>query len=190
MAKIALILTEGFADWEYALIAGVGRAFYGQDIQFFTPNPGMLQSQGGLTISVIEGLSALVSWQPTAVSVVGGTIWEQADAPDLTALLTSEYQRGCVVAGICGGTLALARAGLLNDMKHTSNGSDYLGTYYSDYQGQSHYQDQPAAISDQGIITAPGTAPVSYTAALFAAIGMDPAMVAQFKQMMAAEHFE
>lgn len=188
MAKIALILTEGFADWEYALIAGVGPAFYGQEIQFFTPNSGSLQSQGGLTISVTEGLADLVAWRPAAVSVVGGTIWEQADAPDLSALLTSEYQRGCVVAGICGGTLALARAGLLNNVRHTSNGSDYLGTHLPDYQGQGYYQDQPAAMSDQGIITAPGTAPVSYTAALFAAVGLDPQLVAQFKQMMAAEH--
>ena len=30
------------------------------------------------------------------------------------------------VAGICGGTLALARAGLLNDVAHTSNDLAFL----------------------------------------------------------------
>ena len=46
--KIATILTSGFADWEYALIAGVGRSFYGLDVQFFTPEAGDVQSQGAL----------------------------------------------------------------------------------------------------------------------------------------------
>ena len=34
--KVAIILTEGFSDWEYALLAGTGRAFYGLDIAFFS----------------------------------------------------------------------------------------------------------------------------------------------------------
>lgn len=35
MSKIAVLLTPGFADWEYAFIAGTGGPFYGPDVQFF-----------------------------------------------------------------------------------------------------------------------------------------------------------
>jgi len=38
------------------------------------------------------------------------------------------------------------------------------------------------------VITAPGTAPVSFTAAIFESVGMDQNTVQQFKDMMAAEH--
>ena len=48
MARVSLILTPGFADWEYAFIAGTGSAFYGIDVRFFAPATGEFRSQGGL----------------------------------------------------------------------------------------------------------------------------------------------
>ena len=47
-AKIAVVLTHGFADWEYALVAGTGGPFYGLNIQFFAPEAGEVRSQGAL----------------------------------------------------------------------------------------------------------------------------------------------
>lgn len=43
------------------------------------------------------------------------------------------------VAAICGATLALARAGLLNDRQHTSNKTGYIEQYVRDYSGQKLY---------------------------------------------------
>lgn len=34
MARVGLILTPGFADWEYAFIAGTASPFYGIDVRF------------------------------------------------------------------------------------------------------------------------------------------------------------
>ena len=45
---MAVVLTEGFADWEYALIGGIGGPFYGLDVQYFAPAAGPVHSQGGL----------------------------------------------------------------------------------------------------------------------------------------------
>lgn len=41
MKKIALILTPGFADWEYSLIAGTS-VYYGVEVRFYSPMPGIL----------------------------------------------------------------------------------------------------------------------------------------------------
>lgn len=41
MARIGLILTPGFADWEHAFIA-VTAPFYGTDVRLFAPAPGQL----------------------------------------------------------------------------------------------------------------------------------------------------
>lgn len=188
MPKIALLLAEGFADWEYALIAGTGGPFYSMETAFFTPNPGPVLSQGGLEAMVPKDLSDIAAWQPDALVVVGGVIWESENAPDITPLLRDLHASGTVIAGICGGTLALARAGLLDQVEHTSNDPDFLIRNAAGYQGAAGYVESASAVSDHGIITAPGTAPVSFAAAVFARLGLDADATGQFRQMLAAEH--
>lgn len=60
MTKIALLLLPGFADWEYAFIAGTGGPFYGLSISFFATSPDKLISQGGLNCDVRLGLENLI----------------------------------------------------------------------------------------------------------------------------------
>ncbi|MGA3688440.1 hypothetical protein [Serratia bockelmannii] len=45
--KVAIVLTPGFADWEYALIAGVGGPFYGLEVAFFAPQAGRFAHRAG-----------------------------------------------------------------------------------------------------------------------------------------------
>lgn len=188
MPKIAIVLTRGFADWEYALIAGAGGPFYGLDIRFFAPDKGETRSQGGLTAVVTRGLSEISAWRPEALVIVGGTIWETDAAPDIGTLIQNAHQEGTAIAGICGGTLAMARAGLLNTVRHTSNEASFLTQNADAYAGADYYCESAAAISNDGVITAPGTAPVSFAAAVFEAVGLDTETVTQFKAMLAAEH--
>lgn len=188
MEKIAIILTQGFADWEYALIAGTGGPFYGLDVQFFAPETGEICSQGGLVALVTQGLDEISPWSPNVVVVVGGTIWPSEEAPDISALLKAHHAGGGVVAGICGGTLALARADLLNETPHTSNDGDFLKQNAPGYSGSAHFNASASAISANRVITAAGTAPVSFTAAIFDSIGLDQETVQHFRKMMAAEH--
>ncbi|WP_033075574.1 DJ-1/PfpI family protein [Sphingopyxis sp. MWB1] len=188
MGKIAILLTAGFADWEYAFIAGTGAPFYGLDVQFFGVAAGEVISQGGLTVSLANNLEDLRLWQPDAVVVVGGTIWASANAPDLSALLPPLYNDGTVIAGICGGTLALAHCRLLNAVRHTSNERTFLVDHAPDYQGADYYVESAGAVTDQRLITAPGTAPISFTAAIFASVGLPEEQIEQFCALMAAEH--
>lgn len=188
MSKIALILAQDFADWEFGLISGTGGPFYGLDVQFFSPTPGTLRSQGGLNAEVQQGLADLDDWTPDVVAVIGGLVWETPEAPGIGSTLVVHHKRGAAIAGICGGTLALARAGLLDKVAHTSNDAEFLTAHAKDYAGAGRFQDCPKAVTEGGIITAPGTAPASFTAAIFAAAGLDAPAVEQFTAMMAAEH--
>ncbi len=188
MSKVAVLLTQGFADWEYALIGGTGGPFYGLDIQYFTPVVGNVRSQGGLTAIVSQDLDDLSNWQPNAVVVVGGKIWKSDETPDIHNILKAQHAGGAAIAGICGGTLALARAGLLDDVRHTSNDPAFLSQYAGGYAGAELYIGSASAISENRVITAPGTAPASFTAAIFESVGLDHEKIVQFKAMMAAEH--
>lgn len=188
LAKIAVVLTQGFADWEYALIGGTGGPFYGLDVQYFSTQTGQVTSQGGLPVVVSRGLDELTAWRPDVVVVVGGTAWEAENAPDISRLLTAQHAAGVHIGGICGGTLALARAGLLDAEPHTSNDAEYLKRNAANYRGEAHYRASAAAVSSGRVVTAPGTAPASFTAAVFEAAGVPAEAISRFKRMMAAEH--
>ncbi len=187
MAHVTVLLPQGFADWEYALLAGTGGPFFGLDIRFVSPTPGEVTSQGGLTAHVPAGPDSLAS-SPGVIAVIGSPLWATDAAPDLSDLLRAHYHDGGVVAGICGGTLALARAGLLDHHQHTSNDLQFLIENAKTYAGQTSFKPSKKAVADKRIITSPGTAPVSFTAEIFALAGVRPASVTQFKSMMAAEH--
>lgn len=189
MARVGIILTPGFADWEYAFIAGTGAPFYGLEVDFFSPMPGMFHSQGGLAVTVGADLQQCVEWQPDVVVVIGGMIWESEQAPDLTAFLQASQKNGATVAGICGGTLALARAGLLDTVPHTSNSIEFLRANATTYKGDLFYkQSTTAVVAEAGVITAMGSSPVSFTCAVFERAGLSEANIAQFRAMLAAEH--
>ncbi|MEH6631473.1 MAG: DJ-1/PfpI family protein [Halopseudomonas aestusnigri] len=188
MTKIAIVLTQGFADWEYALIAGTGGPYYGLDVQFFSTEAGEVHSMGGLVAVVSQKLNEIATWSPDVIVVVGGTIWASEVAPDVGELLKAHHTNGGIVAGICGGTLALARAGLLNEIQHTSNDENFLNQNAEGYSGAERFCKSASAIIDNRVITAPGTAPVSFTAAILESSGLGEDTALQFKKMMAAEH--
>ncbi|WP_432738434.1 DJ-1/PfpI family protein [Maridesulfovibrio sp. FT414] len=188
MAKVAIILTQGFADWEYGLIAGTGRQYYGLDICFFAPETGPLKSLGGLDVVVSNKIDEVVGWGPEVVAVIGGTSWESEDSSAVPDLLADYYSRGGIVAGICGGVLALARSGLLNSNPHTTHALDYLSQNADGYSGDEHFCPGRPVVFENRVITAPGTAPVSFSAAVFEAAGVGAEIVQQFKSMMEAEH--
>lgn len=188
MPRIAILLAPGFADWEFGFISGTGGPFYGLDVRFFAPEPGELVSQGGLRIVVDHGFDEVARWAPDVVAVIGGMAWAGEDPPDPGDVLRQLREAGATVAGICGGTLALARSGLLDGVAHTSNDADFLTTNAPDYAGRGRYVETPSAVADDGIVTAPGTAPASFAAEVFAAAGLESATLDVFRRMTAAEH--
>lgn len=192
MNKITLLLVDAFADWEYAFIAGTGGAYFNFNIDFIAPDPGMVRSQGGLIVHIENGIDSFTPDASSTLVVIGSATWAGDAPPDarsgLTQLLEAHHRTGGVVAGICGGTIPLARAGLLESCAHTSNSPEFLTDTVAPYGGQRHYVVGPQAVSDNRVITAPGTAPVSFTAEVFAQSGLDPDACVQFRKMLAAEH--
>ena len=75
------------------------------------------------------------------------------------------------MAAICAATLALGRAGVLDDRRHTSNARSYLPAHADGYAGAEHYVDVPV-IADRHVITASGLAAVDFARAIFAELGV------------------
>jgi len=186
MTTIVTILTQGYADWETALLNAVARQYYEVDTLYATPDGRPVVSAGGLRVTPDLAIADIDPGAMDALVLNGGTAWSAPDAPELGDVLHAARASGRLVAAICDGTLALARAGLLDQVRHTGNAPDALTA--TGYAGAALYQQTPAAVSDGGVVTAPGTAPVSFMAAVMAGLGRHDDNLAFYLGLHAAEH--
>ena len=188
MARLAIVLTNGYADGECAYLYGVGSAHFGIETVIVAPGGNNIVSMGGLQTVPAADLSSVEAGAFDVLIICGGTIWETDTAPDLKQLAMGFLDAGKHVAAICGATLALADAGMLDGISHTSNSAAYLIGKSPKYNGVLHYLDKVTAIADRNVITAPGHAPVYFAAAIFRAVGVDEQMVRGFEDMAVAGH--
>ena len=169
MSSVHIIVADGFADWEPGYALAEIRRSGGLSVTTvgFTGAP--VTSMGGMR--VLPDV-ALADVQPDAVRLFmlpGGDLWEDETAyprAELERVLSRLRASGRPIAAICGATVAVARAGLLDDRRHTSNAKDYLIEKAAEYRGASVYQPE-LAVRDRGMITASGLGPVEFAREIF-----------------------
>ena len=86
MTTILTILTEGFADWETALLNAVAHSFYKVETKYATPGGKPVTSSGNMTVTPELALEAIDVADYDAIIVCGGTIWQSPEAPDMAPL--------------------------------------------------------------------------------------------------------
>jgi putative intracellular protease/amidase len=175
MKDVILYATDTMADWEYAyLTTGLAMADQQQPGRFrlrvLADDQREVTTAGRLRLSPDGDLAEVVAEDVALLVLPGGDTWEQGHERVL-GLATRLLGAGQPVAGICGSTYGLARAGLLDSRRHTSNAPEFLAA--SGYAGGEHYVDD-RVVADGDLITAPGTAPVDFTAALFRRLELFP----------------
>lgn len=186
MTTIVTILTPNYADWETALVNAAARSYYGIQTLFASPDGEEVVSSGGLRVMPQLAVADIDVSTVDAVLVNGGSIWSTPAAPDVNVVLKSAAAAGKTVGGICDGVIALARAGLLDDIDHTANGPESLPD--TGYKGVARYRDQPQAVLAGKIVTAPGTAPVSFMGAVFESLGLRNNDLDFYLGLYGAEH--
>ena len=165
---IAVLLPDRFADWETALLGAVARSFLGVATRHVTRHGDPVESMAGLRVHPDASLDDPALLEVDALVVCGGEGWSTPAAPDPGPQVRSVLEAGAVVGGICDGVVALARAGVLDTVRHTANaGADLAATGYG---GRAWYVDSPSAVREGLVVTAPGTAPVSFAREVLAAL--------------------
>jgi putative intracellular protease/amidase len=186
MKRLAVLLTEGYADWECGQLIASARSEFKFDVVITSPDGNMVTSMGGLRSLVDISFDKIDSATTDCLVLCGGTIWETEKAPDLNARLQQFASSNCVMGAICGATLAYARAGLLNDTAHTSNAPGYLAAA-KEYRGEAFYRNVPHAIRSDRMVTAAGTAPITFTAEIYRALGLGGAELDEYVVMFSRE---
>lgn len=186
---IGFVFIDKFADWEFGLLSGSATDWFAARAVALSPLTGQVRSIGGLKLVPERGVGTEENSDLDAVAVIGSDTWPSEDAPDIAPLLHATLARGGIVGGICGGTLALARAGIFEDRRHTSNGAGWIESKIGDYPGSSLYQDVPYAVRDAHIVSAPGSAPGTFTTNFLEALFPEKAgQVAEMREFIAREY--
>jgi putative intracellular protease/amidase len=177
--KVYLFVFNTLADWETGyVVAGINNP----DMQ---KQPGRYQIQTvGLTaepVTTIGGLRiipdmTLDEWEPGAMLILpGGEAWDRGENWQILESAKALVAADIPVAAICGATAGLARAGILDDIPHTSNAPDYLQA--TKYRGAALYQHQPV-VTYGNVITANSTAPLEFAYHIFKKLDLyEPAIL-------------
>jgi len=161
---IYVYLLDTLSDWEIAYLTPfiknprLQKNPNAYQLKTFTIDGKPICTAGGLNVTPDISINEVSIDGAAMLILPGGMTWDDGHEEALN-LAKKFYKKGITVAGICGATLGLARTGLLDSVKHTSNSRDYL--IASGYKGRELYLEENS-VNDQGIITAPGTAPLEF----------------------------
>lgn len=97
-----------------------------------------------------------------ALILPGGNTWTEAIHKPILKIAERCLEEGIVVGAICGATIGLAQAGLLDSRPHTSNDLAYLKMICPSYTGEEYYESD-VAVTDEKLITASGVAPLEFS---------------------------
>jgi putative intracellular protease/amidase len=170
MHTVHLYVFDGFMDWEPAFaVAGINQPDFQREpgcwqVRTVGDTRQTVRSAGGLAVQPELTLDALEPAHSAMLILPGGPGWDQGEHLDAARKGEQFVQAGVPVAAICGATAGLARLGVLDQRRHTSNALAYLkGTHYG---GTDRYEDEPA-FNDGGLITAGGMAPLEFAREIF-----------------------
>lgn len=180
--EVLFVLLPDFADWEIAYIAAFlnfglepGRAKYTVKTLSLSKEP--VVSIGGLKVLPDYSLEDAPS-DYAGLILIGGMSWFTPETVKIVPFVQTAIDDNKIVAGICNASVFLAMHGLLNEVKHTSNGLEYLRQFAgTNYTGTANYLDKQV-VSDHSIITASGLNPLEFSKAILAALEADtPEMI-------------
>lgn len=174
-SSVHMFVFDGMADWEAAFaVAGINSPRFQlcpQRYRVATVAESLepVMTMGGMRIQPDMTLADVNPRRSAMLILPGGEAWEAGANAAAIDKAWAFIAAGVPLAAICAATLALARAGMLDDFHHTSNARDYLAS--SGYRGDSFYCDVPA-VTDENLITASGLAPIEFAHEIFRSLNL------------------
>jgi len=174
LSDVHLFVLDTMADWEPAFaIAHINRPAPGIASKYRVKTVGIdrktVRSMGGLAIKPDMSLDELIPGKSSMLILPGSELWADTISDPALAKAQEFVDSGVPIAAICGATFGLARVGLLNCCRHTSNDPNWLAS--SGYRGMANYVQEPV-VEDSGIITASVTASLEFAKLILGRLGV------------------
>lgn len=178
MMTVYAYVMDTLADWELGYVTAElhSRRFFKADAPEIcvrtvgrTMEP--IRTMGGLTILPDCAVDDIAVDAQSMLLLPGGDTWDRPEQGAIISKAEELLSVGATVCAICGATVALAGAGLLDDCPHTSNGEGFLDMMCPGYRGQRHYVAAPS-VADGNLITASGTAALLWAKQIIERLGV------------------
>lgn len=163
MFTVYIYVLDTLADWELGYVTAElssGR-FFRKDapevsVKTVAISKEPIKTMGGLTIVPDCTIDDVVVNKKSVLLLPGANTWDNPKHGAIIEKAGELLSVGAMVCAICGATVALANAGLLDQRPHTSNGAGYLEMFSPSYKGQKFFADAPS-VADHNLITASST---------------------------------
>ena len=169
MSTIYIYALDTLADWEIGyLIAELnsGRFFKKNvetvSIKYVGISKETITTMGGLKIIPDCEIEDIILNKESILVLPGSDMWNDPKHLYIVEKAKQLLEIGATVCAICGATVALAKAGILDNRPHTSNGVGFLDMFASEYCGKEYYKDC-LAVADNNLITAGATGSLLWT---------------------------
>jgi putative intracellular protease/amidase len=173
MRTVYAAVYDTWADWEigHLLVELRTGRFTGVPWQVVTVGESTepVVTMGGLRVVPDLALADVEPDDGDLLVLAGSGLWDTGQGDAFAKLAQRFLDSGIPVAAICGATAGLARAGLLDNRKHTSAAKEYLQA--TGYQGSDNYVDERAVV-DGDLITAGPDSPVQFARATLQRLGL------------------
>jgi putative intracellular protease/amidase len=164
---------ETWADWEIGHLLVELRTGRFTGVQWEVVTVGEttepVVTMGGMRVVPDVTLAEVKADEGDLLVLAGSAQWDDGGGDAFAKLAQEFLADGIPVAAICGATAGLARAGALDERKHTSAVKEYL--LATGYQGGDNYVDERAVV-DGDLITAGPDSPVQFAAATMQRLGL------------------
>jgi putative intracellular protease/amidase len=170
MRPVHLYVLDTYADWEPGyLLAELHSGRYltarrSWPVRVVAATKRSVRSMGGMKVTPDVTVKELTPADSSLLVLPGADTWADKRHAPILDLADAFLNAGVPVAAICGATIAMGEAGLLDGRPHTSNDLGALKAMAPHYKGEQHYQVQPV-VRDGCLITASGVAPAHFAVA-------------------------
>ena len=163
MFTVYIYVLDTLADWELGYVTAElnsGR-FFKKDapevsVKTVAISTEPVKTMGGLTIVPDCTIREIAVSEKSVLLLPGANTWDDPRHSVMMKKAGELLSAGALVCAICGATMALASAGLLDRRPHTSNGAGYLEMVSPSFKGQKFFVDVPS-VADRNLITASST---------------------------------
>lgn len=163
MFTVYVYALDTLADWELGYVTAElssGR-FFKKDapevsVKTVAISKESIKTMGGLTVVPDCSINDILVSEKSVLLLPGANTWDNPKHGAIIEKASELLSMGGMVCAICGATVALANAGLLDQRPHTSNGAGYLEMVSPSYKGQKFFVDAPS-VADRNLITASST---------------------------------
>lgn len=178
MFKIYVYVFDTLADWELGYVTAElnsGRFFKKDAPRVSVKTVGIskepVKTMGGMTVVPDCVIDDIAVNNKSVLLLPGGNTWDNPKHGTIVKKAEELLSVGATVCAICGATVALANASLLNQRPHTSNGTGFLEMTCPNYKGQSFYIDK-LSVSDHNLITAGAAGALLWTRQIIEHLGV------------------